>query len=154
MLEVHVAKGAELEAARACLAQEWGNPLIVRGACYDLADCECLITTEFEGIAAFNIRELPVVELVAINSSHKHHGIGTALIDALCQILRDDFAVIRATTTNDNIDALRFYQRRGFRITGVRSGAVDEARMVKPAIPLEGAYGIPVHDEIDLELKL
>jgi GNAT superfamily N-acetyltransferase len=154
MLEICLAKGAGLEAARACLAREWGDLLIVRGLCYRLADCECLITAGFEGIAAFNTREPPVAELVAINAFLRRYGIGTALIDTLRQMLKDDFAVIRATTTNDNIDALRFYQRRGFRITGLRAGAVDEARILKPAIPLEGAYGIPIHDEIDLELRL
>jgi hypothetical protein len=55
-------------------------------------------------------------------------------------------------TTNDNLDALRFYQRRGFRITEVRLGAVDEARRtLKPGIPAIGASGIPIRDEIVLE---
>jgi hypothetical protein len=54
------------------------------------------------------------------------------------------------TTTNDNLDALRFYQRRGFRITGVRAGAVDAARRQKPAIPAVGSFGIPLRDELDL----
>jgi hypothetical protein len=57
------------------------------------------------------------------------------------------------TTTNDNLDALRFYQRRGFRISAVRPRAVERARAtLKPEIPEVGAYGIPVRDEIDLEL--
>jgi hypothetical protein len=58
-------------------------------------------------------------------------------------------------TTNDNVDALRFYQRRGFRLTAVRCGAVDEARRtVKPEIPLTGDYGIPIRDEIELAQDL
>jgi hypothetical protein len=35
---------------------------------------------------------------------------------------------LRVTTTNDNLEALRFYQRRGFKMTGLRPGAVDRAR--------------------------
>ena len=55
-------------------------------------------------------------------------------------------------TTNDNTDALRFYQRRGFRIRAVRSGAVDDARRrLKPGIPAIGDHGIPLSDEIELE---
>ena len=55
-------------------------------------------------------------------------------------------------TTNDNLEALRFYQRRGFRLAQLRCGAVDEARRhLKPAIPASGFFGIPVHDEIVLE---
>lgn len=58
-------------------------------------------------------------------------------------------------TTNDNVDALRFYQRRGFRIVAVRTGAVDEARSaLKPGIPHRGHYGIPLRDEIELAQPL
>jgi hypothetical protein len=49
--------------------------------------------------------------------------------------------VLRVTTTSDNLNALRFYQRRGFRITEVRPGAVDESRLIKPSILLIGEYG-------------
>ena len=55
-------------------------------------------------------------------------------------------------TTNDNVDALRFYQRRGFRLVRVHRGAVDRSRArLKPEIPSVGAYGIPLRDEIELE---
>jgi len=57
-------------------------------------------------------------------------------------------------TTNDNVDALRFYQRRGLRLVAVHRGAVDRARLVKPQIPDVGSFGIAVHDEIELELEL
>jgi hypothetical protein len=56
-------------------------------------------------------------------------------------------------TTNDNVDALRFYQRRGYRLASVDAGAVDRARAaLKPAIPEVGAHGIPLRDELELEL--
>lgn len=54
------------------------------------------------------------------------------------------------TTTNDNLDALRFYQRRGFRLAGLRPGAVGRARRIKPEIPATGAHGTPLRDGIDL----
>ena len=57
-------------------------------------------------------------------------------------------------TTNDNVDALRFYQRRGFVLTELRPGAVDESRRMKPQIPLVGAYGIPIRDELVLVREL
>jgi hypothetical protein len=54
------------------------------------------------------------------------------------------------TTTS----ALRFYQRRGYRIRKVRVGAVDAARrQLKPSIPEIGQYGIAIHDEIVLERR-
>jgi GNAT superfamily N-acetyltransferase len=57
---------------------------------------------------------------------------------------------VTLTTTNDNIGALRFYQRRGFRLAAVRPGAVDRTRQRKPEIPRTGDFGIPLRDEIDL----
>jgi len=57
-------------------------------------------------------------------------------------------------TTNDNLDALRLYQRHGYRLTELRAGAVDEARRAKPTIPEAGRHGIPLHDELVLERDL
>lgn len=58
-------------------------------------------------------------------------------------------------TTNDNTHALRFYQRRGFRIREVRTGAVDRERdTIKPEISVLGNDGIPISDEIELVIDL
>ena len=58
-------------------------------------------------------------------------------------------------TTNDNVDALRFYQRRGFRLARVDAGAVDRSRAtIKPAIPEVGDHGIPLRDELELEMAI
>jgi hypothetical protein len=58
-------------------------------------------------------------------------------------------------TTNDNVDALRFYQRRGFRLAALHQGAVDDSRArLKPEIPEIGEHRIPLRDELDLELEL
>ena len=57
-------------------------------------------------------------------------------------------------TTNDNLAALRFYQRRGFELVAVHRRAVAAARRLKPEIPLVGAHGIPIRDEIELEMAL
>ncbi|TME09284.1 MAG: GNAT family N-acetyltransferase, partial [Chloroflexi bacterium] len=57
-------------------------------------------------------------------------------------------------TTNDNLHALRFYQKRGFTLVTVHRNAVDAARQMKPRIPLIGDDQIPLHDEIELEMML
>jgi GNAT superfamily N-acetyltransferase len=57
-------------------------------------------------------------------------------------------------TTNDNLHALRFYQKRGFELVAVHRGAVNESRKIKPGIPLIGNDGIPIRDEIELEMNL
>ena len=57
-------------------------------------------------------------------------------------------------TSNDNIDAIRFYLRRGLRLVAVHLAAIDEARKLKPSIPLVGENDIPIHDELEFELML
>jgi GNAT superfamily N-acetyltransferase len=102
------------------------------------------------GLVTYEIRP-GVLEIVTINALDRLSGIGTMLIEAVrAEAARHRCHEVMLTTTNDNVDALRFYQRRGFRIAAFRSGAVDRSRQVKPAIPHSGEYGIPLHDEIDL----
>jgi GNAT superfamily N-acetyltransferase len=93
-------------------------------------------------------------ELAFIVSLEPHGGIGTALLAALRREVAD-CARIWLVTTNDNLDALRFYQRRGFVLSALRPGAVDDSRRrLKPRISPTGSFGIPLRDEIELELRL
>jgi GNAT superfamily N-acetyltransferase len=102
------------------------------------------------GLVTFEVRS-DVLEIVTINALVRHSGIGTMLIEAIRgEARRCRCSEIVLTTTNDNVDAIRFYQRRGFRLAALRRGAVDRSRLVKPSIPSSGEYGIPLHDEIDL----
>ncbi len=96
------------------------------------------------------------VELSSLAADPRHGGIGSALLEALVSaVAAADRHWIWVVTTNDNLDALRFYQRRGFRIGEVRVGAVDRARLsIKPSIAGIGSYGIPLRDEFELVLDL
>jgi hypothetical protein len=58
------------------------------------------------------------------------------------------------TTTNDNLTAQWFYQRRGLQFVVTHRGAVDRARELKPSIPPIGEHGIEIHDELEYELLL
>jgi len=95
-------------------------------------------------------------EILTLHAVEAWHGTGTALVEALRPMaVAAGCRTIWVVTTNDNIDALRFYQRRGFRIRAVRPGAVDEARRhLKPEIPAVGDHGVPLRDEIELEERL
>jgi len=127
-VQVRVADRRGLDIARRRLAEAWGDPILVRGAAYRLADCDVLIAGDFDGLAAISRRDAPVAELVALNAFTPRRGIGTALLAALPGFLGPAFRQIRLTTTNANLDALRFYQRRGYRLAALRPGAVDLAR--------------------------
>ena len=94
-------------------------------------------------------------QLVVLEAGERFTGIGTTLV-----------AVVRAAaasagcrrlwlvTTNDNLDALRFYQRRGFEVAAVHRDLREVARRLKPSIPLVGEFGIPIVSEIELEMRL
>ena len=92
--------------------------------------------------------------MVTIDSLRPREGIGTALLSRATGLARAaGVPRLWLITTNDNLNALRFYQRRGLRLVAVRRGAVDEARALKASIPVIGESGIELHDEIELELN-
>jgi hypothetical protein len=90
-----------------------------------------------------------------VRDRHPGQGVGTALIEAVkVAAIEAGCRRLWLMTTNDNLHALGFYQRRGFRLVAVYPGAVDAARLLKPEIPLLGNDGIPIRDEIELEIAL
>jgi len=94
-------------------------------------------------------------EFVTIDALVRGVGAGSALVEAVAAAVRDAGADrLRVMTTNDNLTALRLYQRAGFRLIALRPGAVDAARRSKPSIPAIGQHGIPLRDERDLERDL
>jgi ribosomal protein S18 acetylase RimI-like enzyme len=97
------------------------------------------------------------VELTAlvVAGDRRDRGVGGALVEAVATAAADaGCRRVWLVTTNDNLDALRLYQRHRFRITQVRPGGMDAARLLKPAIPATGHYGIPLRDELVLERPL
>ena len=139
------------------LNERWGGEgrVVVHGETFNARTLPTVIAGEQDGVATYHIRRAngrTFAELITFDALTARCGVGTALIEGLLSKLRaEGVNVLRVTTTNDNLDALRFYQRRGFRIIAVRPGAVDESRRIKPSIPAIGEYGIPIHDEIELE---
>jgi len=92
---------------------------------------------------------------VTIDSLVEGQGVGTALIAAVAEAARASGCLrLWLVTTNDNVDALRFYQKRGFRLAALYPDAIAESRKLKPKIPPIGAHGIPIRDEIELVMRL
>jgi ribosomal protein S18 acetylase RimI-like enzyme len=94
-------------------------------------------------------------ELSAIATSERGSGVGSSLVRAVCDAASAAGArSVWLVTANDNLDALGFYQRRGFRLVALRPGAIDEARRtLKATIPATGQNGIPIRDELELEWR-
>jgi len=133
------------------MTREWGGRVQVRrGDAVDVLAHPGLVAIDGGPVGMLTYALDPATgegEILWLASTlERRAGVGTALLVALPPARR--WVV---TTTNDNVDALRFYQRRGFRLLEVRIGAVDDARAtLKPTIPLVGNHGIDLHDEIEL----
>ncbi|RKX24111.1 MAG: GNAT family N-acetyltransferase [Candidatus Zixiibacteriota bacterium] len=94
-------------------------------------------------------------ELVTLDAFEQFRGIGTALTEQVRLAAIDtDCTRLWLITTNDNLDAIRFYQRRGFTIATVHVNALEYSRKLKPSIARIGQHGIPLRDEIVFEMAL
>jgi ribosomal protein S18 acetylase RimI-like enzyme len=140
------------------LGATWGSTTIVsRGQAHDVSRAPSLVALQRGdrvGIVTFRF-EHEQCELLTLDAFRKREGIASALLAGVTRhALEHGCRRLWLITTNDNLDAMRFYQRRGMRLVAVHSGAVDEARRIKPAIPEVGEYGIALHDELEFELLL
>lgn len=95
-------------------------------------------------------------EILTLHTAPRGRGTGTALIAFVERVAAEAGChTLWLITTNDNVGALRFYQRRGFRLVSLHAGAVDRSRAtLKPEIPEVGDHGIPLRDELELEKEL
>lgn len=138
--------------------REWGPPgIVTRGKLHDTANLSGFVAVENNtpiGLITFHI-EGNECEITSLNSLKEKQGIGSSLVDAVVKESKvRGCRCVLVVTTNDNMDALRFYQKRGFHIRAVYPNALEASRKLKPTIPLIGLDGIPLRDEIELEIIL
>lgn len=131
--------------------------MVTRGRLHDASLLPALIAVrgdEIVGLATYSVSD-GECELVSLDAYQPGQGVGSALLARVRdEAVQCGCSRLWLITTNDNLDALRFYQRRGMRLAALHAGALDTARRIKPAISLTGEYGIPIHDELELELRL
>ena len=140
------------------IAEHWGaESVVAHGTLYHPADLPGFVAEldgKVAGLVTFHVAG-DTCEIVTLDSLRPGQGIGTALIEAVkAAASAAGCRRLWLITTNDNLHALGFYQKRGFRLVAVHPGAVDAARRLKPEIPLIGNDGIPIRDEIELEIVL
>jgi GNAT superfamily N-acetyltransferase len=146
------------QAVKAFLLDHNALRLARRGAIVDTMDHPSVSAwsgDELVGVATYAVHG-DGCELLTLHAATRLTGIGSALLAAVAHIASDAGCTrLSVVTTNDNLEALRFYQRRGFRLTLLRPGAVDRSREdLKPEIPEYGAFDIPLRDELELEMEL
>lgn len=134
-----------------------GSIVISRGQVHSLDTLPgyvVLFGDEIKGLIIYHIYD-DDCEIVSLNSKVEDQGIGTKLIDLVIAKARESSCRrVWLITSNDNIRAIRFYQKRGFDIKAVHQNAITEARKIKPSIPLIGFEGIHVRHEVEFEFNL
>ena len=148
----------DLPRLRAVWKENWGDGFVVaHGVIYypDMLDgFIALDGDEWIGEVTHTFSENEC-EIVSLDSAREGMGVGTMLIHKVIAEAREkDCRRLFLITTNDNLNALGFYQKRGFELVAVHRGAINESRKLKPGIPLIGANNIPLRDEIELEIIL
>lgn len=140
------------------IAGRWfSTDMIVRGERIDLSRADGIAAFEngrILGVLTYIIRG-ETCEITSLDSLAEGRGIGTALLWKAARAAKENGCKkVLAVTTNDNTDAMRFYQKRGFDLAGFRHNALDVSRKMKPEIPLTGNGGIPLKHELEFELML
>jgi len=142
----------------AFLTEHWGSPHIVtRGKVHQadfLPGYIAFMEGQQVGLITYCISGNEC-EIVSLNSICPDKGFGTALIEAVkFRAMDEGCRRLWLITTNDNTHALRYYQKRGFRLKALYRDSITQARLLKPLIPLTGNDSIPIVDEIECELLL
>lgn len=140
------------------LHEHWGTTrMVARGRLYDVSTMPgfvALVDGEPVGLLTYEIRDGDC-EVTSLTSGYEGVGVGSALIEAVRETaVKRQCWRLWLITTNDNMNAIRFYQKRGFVIAAVYPDALKESRRLKPEIPLTGQDDIPLRDEIELEIQL
>ncbi len=154
-LEVRPISKGDRDWVRQMSVEYWSSEVVVtRGKVYlveELPGFIAFVSDERVGLLTYFAHE-DSLEIITLNSLLEKQGVGTALLSAVEERAREiGSARLWLITTNDNLDALGFYQRRGYTIGAIYSNAIEKSRQLKPEIPLVSDNGIPIRDEIELE---
>lgn len=142
----------------AFIIREWFTlQMVVHGERIDLGTADGWYACEDDdilGLITYRISE-DEMEILSLDSLRENRGIGTALLSrALSKAKADGLKRVTLITTNDNLRAMQFYQKRGFDMVKLDRNALEQARRLKPEIPLIGLNGIPLRHEIEFALTL
>lgn len=134
--------------------EHWGTTeMVISSGIYDCSKLDGFAYVEAQqkitGLVTYILQEC---EIISLDSTVEGKGIGSSLVRAVeQQAFANNCTKITIITTNDNLHALKFYQKRGYFLVEILQNAVAQARLYKPEIPLVGNDGIPIRDEIRLQ---
>ena len=140
------------------IKEHWySTKMVVRGQEFDMSEMEGVVAYnggQIIGLITYMFRNR-ICEIMSLDSLEEKQGIGTALLNMVIQEAKENnIQKVVLITTNDNINAIRFYQKRGFDMVNLYRNILDVSRKLKPEIPLIGENDIPLRHEIEFEMIL
>lgn len=156
--EIRRVSASERQAIDEFLRERWfSTKMVVRGRVVDMTSLDGFAAWErasIVGLVTYEIQDREC-EIISLDSVTENRGIGTALLNRVILTARDEGCEkVKVVTTNDNVRAILFYQKRGFDMVRLYPNSVDAARKLKPEIPPRGDYDLPIRHEIEFELPL
>jgi ribosomal protein S18 acetylase RimI-like enzyme len=121
---------------REFLEAKWGLPVVSVSGAYDPSTLPALLAYEdgrTVGALTYRLTE-GECEVVTLNSLQEGRGVGTALLSEALQIATERGLRLWLITTNENISAIRFYQRRGMDLWRLHRDFVDVVQRHKPPV--------------------
>lgn len=141
------------------IQEHWySTDILIRGEVIDMTTVDGFVimhaSSDIIGLITYIFRD-DYCEITSLNAETENQGIGTALIHRVIAAAEEaGCRKLKLLTTNDNIRAIHFYQKRGFNLLRINQGAIDRERLLKPEIPLLGNDGIPLKHEVEFEMDL
>ena len=158
MTAIHRLTAADVPRLRQFWTERWGGEFVVAHEAVfhpeNVSGFLALDGNEWVGLVTYTFSDTDC-EIVSLDALRENEGIGTTLIEKVIEEAKaNQCRRIHLTTTNDNLRALGFYQKRGFQLCALRVNAMEATRKLKPEVPPIGENGIPLRDEIELEMVL
>lgn len=155
MMEIYAIENLPKEKIVDFFKLHWGSPeMVISSGVYDCSTLDGFAVMNEEnqiiGLITYTIED-EECEIISLDSIEEGKGIGTLLVKEVENLaFKKKCKLVKLITTNDNLLALRFYQKRDYVLSKIIKNAVERARKLKPEIPMIGNDGIPIRDEIEL----
>jgi len=157
IMQLRLLESSDVSWAARVILERWGGPFVVsKGRMHDTRKLPGLVASiegRPVGLLTF-CKRYSQIEIVTLDALEEGKGIGRALVKAVCaHAAKIGVRRIWLITSNDNVGAVAFYTRRGFRLVHVWLDAITEARKLKPQIPEKDDRGVPIRDELEFEMR-
>jgi GNAT superfamily N-acetyltransferase len=138
--------------------EKWHPPIVTTFRDYMPEDVEGMVWRneqgEVQGLITWHI-DGERAEVVTLDAYQQGQHIGGRLLDgAEAEFRKRGVRKVSITTTNDNLRAIAFYVRRGYRIVKIELDGMNRVRARKPALSLVGIDNIPLRDMFELEKEI